>query len=446
MAWVFDPESGEYYDDEQYFTEQQHPGSQQAFLGNEMSPFVLPGDYNKYGMEPYEQADVNQQLTGIKSMMNLWGNPLFALFSDAMGGTSTLDYNQFLNPGAYGGGGGQAGNFQSVYATGGAPYQTSFANSIINSKGADPLLKDYMQRIANGEDSTTLKLELLNSTEGDQNKLDMYSQAIDKAFDEKSNYDVAAAQQAGVQSPLQQQFAKMGLPDPTIPYTADTLPDDVDLSGSNAFLREARSGVRDLRDTARQASQTGALDRLLAGRGGRSGLFGVAPPPEPDTAPVVKDPYSGATTQFVGGQGYEPTSAGWEIGNMPTPEEQRQGITPPSQIGNKPALLRLLSAGAFDDPTPDEGNRFLGQGRPAQAKGWDAFGDKRGWFGQAANNRAEEGRKAQRTADARTKNLDTMDRNIRAMAARDLTRAGRTPVRQAMQDRIAMMRAMGIGI
>ena len=319
MAWVFDPETGEYYDDGEVGASFLTGGSQNPYMPDaSFSGFNLPADYNKYGMEPYEMADVNQQLTGTKSLLAILANPMFNyMTSQAVPGADTFDYESvagmpsYGQPGIMGGGGGYGGG-GGGYGGAVAPPPTPW----LTSADSDPVLSGIKKAVLQGQNPTQIMSGLLSNTdETNQDVLDGYQSAAYEMFKEKNATDQAAQQGPGMpeQTAAQQWMAKTGLPDPNQLYGA----------GGGPLPEEFEQGFQGA--TQADAARLAAMERNLGPMEKRvkdlskgawtEDLFG----PSAVQGALARDTFGGGDFGGGGGAGTRPAVAGVRPG--PTPQE-----------------------------------------------------------------------------------------------------------------------------
>lgn len=239
MAMMYDPASKTWYDDEGG-----DPWSEGMFSGQMFLP-GMEADRNKYGLEPYEQADINQALTGVDKVADLMVSPGFnqmVALSDPSAGT--FDWGGLTPGGGMTGTGMGYGAGTAGYGTGGGGgggmggmgmgmYTPTLTSSLTSP---DPYLSDFAQRLAQGESPYQLQIELNDPSSGITNErmLDTYNSAIGRMAGEMQTAQsqmMGQQQQAG---PLAQWYAKTGQPDPNQLYSADMLPGDTNI---NQYLK-----------------------------------------------------------------------------------------------------------------------------------------------------------------------------------------------------------------
>ena len=505
MAWVFDPETGEYYDDGMVGASYLTGGSQNPYMPEEsFSGFNLPADYNKYGMEPYEMADVNQQLTGTKSLLAILANPMFNyMTSQAVPGADTFDYESIAGmpsygqPGimggaaGYGGGGGYGGGYGGAVAPPPTPWLTS--------ADSDPVLANIKKAVLAGQNPTQIMSGLLSSTdETNQDVLDGYQSAAYEMFKEKNASDQAMMQMPGTpeQTAAQQWMAKTGLPDPNQLYGA----------GGGPLPEEFEEGFQGA--TQADAARLAAMERNLGPMEKRvkdlnkgswtEDLFG------PSTAvrgPLGRDTFGGGD---FGGPSPRASAVSAVEPDLPT---NTGGI---ANVGGRMAAIERAAHDAdtgitarfsgpgtvravhdFDDTgitanfVPPGGalHSFGTDTNPLRARGWDVQQGRTGpagggepaptrqgggvgaggtgLFGNKAPNarydagKAKQGSRgfAQRSADAQRRLIkETTARNAdadvggRELLGRYLASQGRSPAKDRMNSQMAMLRMMGIGV
>lgn len=417
MAWVYDPESGEYYDDDQYFTEQQHGGSQAAFMPNSNSFLNVPADYNKYGMEPYEAADANAQLLTVDKVTKLMSNPAFLQLVAGQTGADTYDFGQIAGEIPYfqggvgtGGGGGAGYGGGSGYGQQ-AVYTTKWSDAAANSQ--DPYEQGIYQAIMGGQSPVSVINGLADPNRADPitdpDELDRYNAMANAIFEEQDGARRAAMQPQGL-TPQQEWSLKTGQPDPSRLYGADDLPADVDLSGLTSMLKGLRSQGRD----------AAAQGRTLAN----------AAPHEPNNRFLLFD-----QDQADGGTGnplFRPSA--------PTPTNAGRAATAALSVG------RPIGRGSGFVPPP-AANGAEPKQMATRRNGFDIFGQGGGLANQQARQaKRDEATAAKNRSKRIKKNADTIDVGVRQLAANDLARQGRTPLRESQNAQLKFLRDMGIGI
>ena len=447
-----DPVTGDWYDDEEEYSDFMFPGAQNPWL-DPMAPLSMGYDFNKYGeMEPYEQADMNQQLTGMKNIMALLGNPMMNYVNMVMNGADTFDMDAFgAGAGAGGGGYGGGGGTGAV-----APVPTPYSDAM--GMSGDPVEQGIYDAIVNGGQTPASYMAQLAGTDLTPEDLDAYGQAAEKLFMEQSNVRQQALQPAP-QSEMEQWLAKTGLPDPRALYgVGDTpLPADIDVGGregsamamigygneqANRYLKGATDEEKEVRKPVGltpTGALGGALDRAVdfvgdAGRAyraekdaadnGELGFFrNIAqqapagfdrsyferPKPIPGIGEVLAD--------AVNGPNYE---------DYYTPGEGVRS-TPESNRATAQARFLKNAQGRLRDERAQE-NRFMVRGPDGKSRAMNAGG-------AAANAR----QRAHAIAEADKSSFNSI-------VAQELQKRGRTPARDRMQQQIAMMRSMGLGI
>ena len=111
------------------------------------------------------------------------------------------------------------GGYQSVYTT---PWSDSATAS------SDPFMKQIAVDIAANKDPGTIVLQLMERGDFDQDQLDVYSNAANQMFQERSGFQRNQLNPGQPeQTAMQKWLAATGLPDPTEEYTPETLPADV---------------------------------------------------------------------------------------------------------------------------------------------------------------------------------------------------------------------------
>ena len=138
-------------------------------------------------MEPYEQADVNQGFTTFNNVRKALSDPMLNYLTAVQTGADTFDFGQLAGGGMgmYGGGmggggmGGGGAGYQSVYTT---PWSDSATAS------SDPFMKQIAVDIAANKDPGTIVLQLMERGDFDQDQLDVYSNAANQMFQERSGF------------------------------------------------------------------------------------------------------------------------------------------------------------------------------------------------------------------------------------------------------------------
>ena len=240
MALQWDPWGNAYDDgtgggewDDQYEFTTGAPNNN-MYLGGEMFGGGMPmfaQDVTKQGeLAPYGIQTQARQANFGQDVLSMIADPTLGMLASLISGQPGVDYSSFT-----GGGVGQGGGYGGGGYGGGARpsiFTTDFYEST-QTPGADPLVKNYADRIFNGrENPATLKLEVIKdglATGLSEEETDVYLGAIDTLAQEYSGLNktnLENAQLAGQRqlSPVEEKWAKMGLPSPLEEYTPETLP------------------------------------------------------------------------------------------------------------------------------------------------------------------------------------------------------------------------------
>ena len=299
MGQFYNPETNEWEDDGLDWVPEMYGGATSPMMPQlGMGPTLL-GDYNKYGMEPYEQGDANQQMTFVKNLLGLMYDPRMMHMIATETGADVFPYEQLATPGnpfmqgmdlpqqGMGGMGGGGG-----YSGGGGGGQQFMTNNINWARGStDPVMQTIVQQLDQDVDPWTVKNMLASSPETDQNQLDTYNEAIDTLWDEKGKAMIAGAQGGGFQqlqpNALQQQVAKWGVVNPLEQYGPGNLPADIDMNrylpapntaGIDKRLRAAEQNAMYEAIPSKAAASTGAasdpFSSALAAQASRWGSVG----------------------------------------------------------------------------------------------------------------------------------------------------------------------------
>ena len=417
----YDVNTGEWYDEEEV-----DPFGMNMFLGSGAYPAV-PMDVNKKtgANDPYGIQTAGRQANYTQDVLQMLFDPRLAMLASLQGGAPAFDYNAFLG-GGVGGAGGMGGGGGQVWTT---PRLDSAEAS------GDPLLADYARRIRGGENPEALKMELIGSNLDDQAKVDTYGTAIDEMFQEQAGFQ-RNAMQPREQTPAEQAWAKAGLPSPLEQYSADNLPQDMELysaSAVNPWLESQGSDIRGmekqlkaLQEQARYAPQRTMKSQILPGVGALKGFGGAgaaaaaqAPPPasRAERAGIYGDLMVGPHDRTGGAATATPDTGATLYGLASTLRNAVQD----RQAGIERDMPYVIDRGGVDS----SGKRY------SKVRGNQAAL-------QASRQERSIGRKKARQA--------SVEQEVRGYYARQAQKQGRSPSGDAMQARLNALRQMGLGL
>lgn len=421
----------------------------------------LPGDFSTYGTPQYSDAATNnRKLTGIKSMLAILANPQFNRMVSATTGADTLDYGALQGASSYvdpqtgmplgGGGGAGGGAFGDGSGGGGGNGYTSVYTtpwSDAASRSPDPVVKGIFDAVSQGQDPATIKLGLMSTSQGDQAKLDVYNNTVDKVFGEQSGFQrnqlLGQAPGGGGSNPLMTALQKSGLPNPATTYTADNLPPDIDTSGIDMI--QTRNSM--LADQYEQLHQNALRDMVHE----------VAAKHPPGSLPSDPRTYDEFLRQ--GGQPAAPT--GDNSNRNPNVLERVGGAAQhlpgawDAVNANVGGRLASGAGGIFDFITGKEPDQ---PSAPARVSGgWNALpswtktrigpqAQQQRWVPNQESPATWQAHEYARAAQsARDKAAETGP-GFRNLVANYITQQGRSPDRDALRAQMNFLRQMGLDI
>jgi hypothetical protein len=397
---------------------------------------------------PMGQPQINQQLTGQKSINAILRDPTTAYEAMVATGQQTMNpnalmgldasgmplgSNMWLGGGGGGSGGGNNFGFKPVFTT----------PTLDRLQGApDRISQLIMSGVQNNQPGWKIKQDVLNSPEGkamagDQMTSGGVMNDIDNATKEwgdKNRNDLlgqfAQMNQQSQQSELQKWMDKNGLINPLQQYTADTLPGDVqpvaDMMGaaaSNPYSRMAQQAsdsargnynqLWDIRDQARQSKQNDWATVGAAARNAANVPFNPAMPGTVATGPPVS--YNDAVRSGFRSQPGEATGIKSTAPNRPQLSQDQRGAMA-RLVGNAARVVGRSNSGYTQDQ-----RQQTGAARRAQQQN-QAYADEYQRQGQDANNM------------------------VRFLVARDVGNQGRTPARDAQRAVINYLRSGGLAV
>ena len=487
MGLMYDPITKEWYDDGsgEFGGAGMFGGTTTPFMGGDLFNVGL-GDWNKSGMEPYEQADVNQGFTTFNNVRKALSDPMTNYMIAVQTGADTFDFGQLAGGGmgmyggaggGGGGGGGMGGGYQSVYTT---PWSDSATAS------SDPFMKQIAVDVAAGKDPGTIVLQMMERGDFDQDQLDVYSNAANQMFQERSGFQRNQLNPAQPeQTAMQKWLAATGLPDPTEEYTPETLPADVmpDLNPALAryykrftdlderakkWAKDARygpvpsadasadaasalptevNGIPIVRQTAAdyQAKDTDWIDKIeeLRRRGPGQAQRMTGMTPEKWNAYLDRQLQLGRNGEGAGGGGGGGITARSNIDAPAFNAMSAAGLNaraPSGVRGGGPLSLSAIKAQAAADAGEDDLRYTVpGSGAPAWAPG--------GGGGPRRTNLA--GRvtaRLQRKAQQERERAQRHQQDVGELAMLVAQKQGRSPARDRLNAQIQFMRSQGIGI
>jgi len=480
----YDPVTGDWYDDELDAVSSLYGGATNRFMpGLGIGP-LFPGDYNKYGeMEPYEQADVNQQFSGLKSLLQVLKDPYFNQMVSTETGADVFPYEQLAMPGnpfmggmdlPMGGMGGGGGGGYGGGGYGGGAVQPFITPNIEWARGSnDPVMQTIVQQMDRNVDPFTVKQMLAASPETDQNQLDVYNEAIDTLYDEKGKAMIAGAQMGGAggmpqlqPNALQQQVAKWGGMNPLAQYGPGNMPSDIDVNqylqqapdttGMDRRLREAERGAlyreepspqagvnQQIEDLVARSSgspmasavPTTSLTRALSKRRGQRGTIELTNP-APALSPREEEVRANALRTYGLGGAIAPEDRG--ITASVNPEmlamNRTTGTTAAPPRWTRPGLIGGMTGGLFvRQPGEDEETFETERRGPGGRK-------------MVTNRAGDLAQRLRAQRAGRPARTEAINQGIQQMIAADLAQRGRTPQRDALRAQMGYLRQMGIGV
>lgn len=417
-------------------------GYDQSTMLNYMQPQVSPAystqKWNFGAQLPQGQPQINQQLTGTKSINQIMADPSFRYQAQVFSGAPLFDTNALSGLDSSGmpyqgsGGGGGGGGGSNGYNPN---YMTNNLNALGKAAKGTPENLIFTGITTGTQSPLSLKRAMREDGKYDTDTLKQIDAQIDAAFSEYAGAQrnkLAGQNQPAQQTPVQEWLAKNGLINPIEQYSATNLPGDIDptaadVGGANLQARADDTGdtILRLRDQMRGIQNNGQVydavrqAQLRAMQMNGDTTRGL--PSAPDAGfPGIDDVHGGAAQMF-------------QVPGVTKPGAQSQSQSPVAA-----AIAKAVGAGQ-PSPLPARHSGFL-SGASLNQNRYLASDEN-----QLNHLRTQIGMQKKRQADLSQQGSDYQVMYRKALANK-LQQQGRTPARDAQQALINYARQTGLAI